>query len=101
MVISKAVIIYPVTFVTLLLQHGSVSEPPILINSIMSPEPQLTGLAKTFNSVTFTGRANVAKVCPTLFAFWNKTEPLSFSPGYLCFHHPDCGGGEGEELSES
>ena len=22
----------------------------------MSPEPQLTGLAKTFNSVTFTGR---------------------------------------------
>ena len=27
----------------------------------MSPEPQLTGLAKTFNSVTFTGRANVAK----------------------------------------
>ena len=28
----------------------------------MSPEPQLTGLAKTFNSVTFTGRANVAKV---------------------------------------
>ena len=27
----------------------------------MSPEPQLTGMAKTFNSVTFTGRANVAK----------------------------------------
>jgi hypothetical protein len=27
----------------------------------MSAEPQLTGLAKTFNSVTFTGRANVAK----------------------------------------
>jgi len=24
-------------------------------------EPQLTGLAKHFNSVTFTGRANVAK----------------------------------------
>jgi len=24
-------------------------------------EPQLTGLAKTFNSVTLTGRANVAK----------------------------------------
>ena len=24
-------------------------------------EPQLTGMAKTFNSVTFTGRANVAK----------------------------------------
>ena len=24
-------------------------------------EPQLTGLAKTFNSSTFTGRANVAK----------------------------------------
>jgi len=33
----------------------------ILINCEMSPEPQLTGLAKTFNSVTFTGRANVAK----------------------------------------
>jgi len=27
----------------------------------MSPKPQLTGMAKTFNSVTFTGRANVAK----------------------------------------
>ena len=25
-------------------------------------EPQLTGMAKHFNSVTFTGRANVAKV---------------------------------------
>ena len=24
-------------------------------------KPQLTGMAKTFNSVTFTGRANVAK----------------------------------------
>ena len=28
----------------------------------MAGEPELTGLAKTFNSVTFTGRANVAKV---------------------------------------
>ena len=27
----------------------------------MAGEPELTGLAKTFNSVTFTGRANVAK----------------------------------------
>jgi len=27
----------------------------------MSGEPELTGLAKHFNSVTFTGRANVAK----------------------------------------
>ena len=28
----------------------------------MAGEPELTGLAKTFNSQTFTGRANVAKV---------------------------------------
>ena len=28
----------------------------------MAGEPELTGLAKHFNSVTFTGRANVAKV---------------------------------------
>ena len=28
---------------------------------IMSGEPELTGLARTFNSTTFTGRANVAK----------------------------------------
>ena len=28
----------------------------------MSGEPELKGLAKHFNSVTFTGRANVAKV---------------------------------------
>jgi len=27
----------------------------------MSPTPELTGLSKHFNSVTFTGRANVAK----------------------------------------
>ena len=27
----------------------------------MSGEPELTGLARTFNSTTFTGRANVAK----------------------------------------
>jgi len=27
----------------------------------MSGEPELTGLAKHFNSTTFTGRANVAK----------------------------------------
>jgi len=27
----------------------------------MAGEPELVGLAKTFNSVTFTGRANVAK----------------------------------------
>ena len=40
----------------------------------MSPEPQLTGLAKTFNSVTFTGRANVAKVCSQIIflAFWDQ-----------------------------
>ena len=31
-------------------------------HSRMAGEPELTGLAKTFNSVTFTGRANVAKV---------------------------------------
>ena len=28
----------------------------------MAGEPELTGMAKHFNSVTFTGRANVAKV---------------------------------------
>ena len=28
----------------------------------MAAEPQLTGMAKHFNAVTFTGRANVAKV---------------------------------------
>ena len=29
----------------------------------MAGEPELTGMAKHFNAVTFTGRANVAKVC--------------------------------------
>ena len=28
----------------------------------MAGEPELTGMAKHFNSMTFTGRANVAKV---------------------------------------
>ena len=28
----------------------------------MAGEPELTGMAKHFNAVTFTGRANVAKV---------------------------------------
>ena len=32
----------------------------------MSGEAELTGLAKHFNSTTFTGRANVAKVSQSL-----------------------------------
>ena len=35
---------------------------PTLTFIAMAGEPELTGLAKTFNSQTFTGRANVAKV---------------------------------------
>ena len=38
-----------------------IAELPKLILK-MAGEPELTGLAKHFNSVTFTGRANVAKV---------------------------------------
>ena len=31
-------------------------------STTMAGEPELTGMAKHFNAVTFTGRANVAKV---------------------------------------
>ena len=65
----------------------------------MAGEPELTGLAKHFNSVTFTGRANVAKV----FRLAEKTI-LSFIillfPGNLRSHPADSGGSEGQELHE-
>ena len=32
------------------------------LSTKMAGEPELTGMAKHFNAVTFTGRANVAKV---------------------------------------
>ena len=47
----------------------------------MSPEPQLTGMAKTFNSVTFTGRANVAKATyagEPMCKWYNVKSALSF-----------------------
>ena len=53
----------------------------------MSPEPQLTGMAKTFNSVTFTGRANVAKatyagepMCKCFFFFSSVPSVLPAHP---------------------
>ena len=49
----------------------------------MSPEPQLTGMAKTFNSVTFTGRANVAKATyagEPMCKCYNVKSALSFCP---------------------
>ena len=42
----------------------------------MAGEPELTGMAKHFNSVTFTGRANVAKA-----TYGGKLERLS-RPAY-------------------
>ena len=59
----------------------------------MSPEPQLTGLAKTFNSVTFTGRANVAKV-----GHWMLCVLILLISGNICLHHSDCGGREGQGI---
>ena len=49
----------------------------------MSPEPQLTGMAKTFNSVTFTGRANVAKATyagEPMCKCYNVKSALPFCP---------------------
>ena len=49
----------------------------------MSPEPQLTGMAKTFNSVTFTGRANVAKATyagELMCKCYNVKSAFSFCP---------------------
>ena len=64
----------------------------------MAGEPELTGLAKHFNSVTFTGRANVAKVGRFLL-FYCPLSLLLF-PGNLRSHPADSSGGEGEELHE-
>ena len=53
----------------------------------MSPEPQLTGMAKTFNSVTFTGRANVAKATyagELMCKSYNVKSALSFCPEVKC-----------------
>jgi hypothetical protein len=40
----------------------SICRTPLKIQNKMAGEAELTGLAKHFNSVTHTGRANVAKV---------------------------------------
>ena len=64
----------------------------------MSGEPELTGLAKHFNSTTFTGRANVAKVRLLLARDYSgHDDDVS---GHLRRHSPDRGGGEGQELHE-
>ena len=38
------------------------------LSTKMAGEPELTGMAKHFNAVTFTGRANVAKVSKIFLA---------------------------------
>ena len=64
----------------------------------MSGEPELVGLAKTFNSTTFTGRANVAKA--TYGGNTVLLESLLLVTIRHCSHPPDCGGREGQELHE-
>ena len=65
----------------------------------MAGEPELTGLAKHFNSVTFTGRANVAKV--EILIVRSQYDLLSFLfPGNLRSHPADSRGSEGQELHE-
>ena len=44
----------------------------------MAGEPELTGMAKHFNAVTFTGRANVAKVMVA-----NVIHPVNYGLIYL------------------
>ena len=65
----------------------------------MAGEPELTGLAKHFNSVTFTGRANVAKV---IFLLDTAILLIIIIPisGNLRSHSADSSGCEGQELHE-
>ena len=67
----------------------------------MAGEPELTGLAKHFNSVTFTGRANVAKVGDLAREQCDHSLSLIFPfPGNLRSHPADSRGSEGQELHE-
>ena len=64
----------------------------------MSGEPELVGLAKTFNSTTFTGRANVAKA--TYGGNNASLESLLLVTIRHFSHPPDCGCRESQELHE-
>ena len=55
LVLTLAVILYLLT----LLQTAPITSNPL---TMAHGEPELVGMAKHFNSFTFTGRANVAKV---------------------------------------
>ena len=66
----------------------------------MAGEPELTGLAKHFNSVTFTGRANVAKVGSSVLEKEISSFFILLFPGNLRSHPADSGGREGQELHE-